>query len=470
MNAKLTRTVRRLFAFNLMITLAFAFQGCNKLSREYGISEGTEARQSPAAISVFRNLCDSEGCDTKEVRSLSPRAMDRLQAIIWTPNHFGAHRSETFEWMNKWLASGDRTLVYVGRDFSAMADYWRQCSENLLQQEEINHGERWNCLEQIAVAQREIDQLRSSVRQSIATPWFLFDYTNSVEKQVKSVSGPWADSIDISKSRIFLRGVPVGMNLRSYSDLKKVFDREPAPISATATTGNGAPATAPNTIAPPANTPAAPDYEFEWSKQDADMLTAIKMFPESDRPRLDFLLATQEREPLIAEITSSKWGKSRVIVLANSSMISNLGLINDQNRSLARRLIAKLPKKSVGFVSGSLDPIVRKDDLAEQQKGFEMLTIWPLNVVTLHAVFLGMLALIALFPIFGRPKLLPRKSHRDFGLHVDAVGAMLLKSKDRFYALATIADYFRQVRKEPTSPWANVDPVSQQDPTSPFAK
>ena len=469
MNSKLSKMVRQLISVVLLVTFTFASQGCNKLSREYGISEGAEARQSPAAISIFRNLCDSEGCDTKEVRSLSPRAMDRLKAIVWSPNHFGAHRSETFEWMNQWLASGDRTLVYVGRDFSAMEDYWRQCSEKLLQAEN-NQEERWNCLEQIAIAQRELDQLRSSVRQNVATPWFLFDYTNSVEKQVKSVSGPWADSIDMSKSRIFLRGVPVGMNHRSYSDLKKIFDREPAPISAPATTNTGAPATAPNTIAPPANSPAAPEFELEWSKQDADMLTAIKMFPESDLPRLDFLLATKDREPLIAEITSSKWGKSRVIVLANSSMISNLGLINDQNRTLARRLIAKLPKKSVGFVSGSLDPIVRKDDLGEQQKGFEMLTIWPINVVTLHAVFLGMLALIALFPIFGRPKLLPRKSHRDFGLHVDAVGAMLLKSKDRFYALATIADYFRQVRKEPTSPWANVDPVAQQDPTSPFAK
>ena len=220
MNSKLSKMVRQLISVVLLVTFTFASQGCNKLSREYGISEGAEARQSPAAISIFRNLCDSEGCDTKEVRSLSPRAMDRLKAIVWSPNHFGAHRSETFEWMNQWLASGDRTLVYVGRDFSAMEDYWRQCSEKLLQAEN-NQEERWNCLEQIAIAQRELDQLRSSVRQNVATPWFLFDYTNSVEKQVKSVSGPWADSIDMSKSRIFLRGVPVGMNHRSYSDLKK---------------------------------------------------------------------------------------------------------------------------------------------------------------------------------------------------------------------------------------------------------
>lgn len=450
-----------------LFAILMAGNGCSKLSREYGLSEGAEARQSPASMSVFRNLCDTEGCDTKEVRSLSPRAMDRLKTIVWSPNNFGTHQSETLEWMNQWLAKGDRTLVYVGRDFSAMADYWRQCSDAFLLSED-KAQERWNSLEQLVKEQQELDQLRASVRKTVATPWFLFDYTNSVEKQVKAVTGPWADSIDVAKSRIFFRGVPVGMNLRSYSDLKKSFDLEPASINSTTTTGTTGPATP--TVIPPINTNPTQDFEFEWNTQDAEMLKAIKMVSESERPQLDLLLATQDGEPLIGEITSSKWDKSRIMVLANSSIVSNLGLINGENRTLARRLIAKLPKTSVGFITGSNDPRVRNDELAEQQKGFEMLTIWPLNVVTLHAVFLGILALIALFPIFGRPKLLPRKSNRSFGLHVDAVGALLMKSKDRFYALATIGDYFRQVRKEPTSPWANVDPIAQQDPTSPFSK
>jgi hypothetical protein len=49
------------------------------------------------------------------------------------------------------------------------------------------------------------------------------------------------------------------------------------------------------------------------------------------------------------------------------------------------------------------------------------------------------------------------------------MGTLLFKSADRFYAMATIADYFRYVRKEPTSPWAHVDASVQQEPKSPFA-
>lgn len=465
----------------LFLALAFTNLGCNKLSKEYGLSEGNLARQSPASMSIFRNLCDSEGCDTKEIRSLSPRAMERLKAIVWSPDHFGIHGSTTMEWMNKWLAKGDRTLIYVGRDFSPMADYWR-LSADKFDQLENREQERWNALEQQAFSQVELDLARAAVRKIVATPWFLVDYTNAIEKQVDAVTGPWAESIDVTRSRIFVRGVPVGIHLRSDAEINKIFDIEPLRTnSATTTTtpltkGNTAPVapvTAPTVIPVPNK-----DFEFVWNSQDAEMLKITQMSSSGERPQLETLLATPDNQTLIGEIKSPALGvsqsssgnPSRVLVLANSSVVSNLGLTNDQNRILARRIIASLPKDSIGFLTGSEDPLVRKDDSGEQQKGFEMLTIWPLNVITLHTVFLGSLALIALFPIFGRPKLLPRKSNRDFSLHVDAVGELLKRSKDRFFALATIGDYFRLVRKEPTSPWANVDTVAQQEPKSPFAK
>lgn len=149
-------------------------------------------------------------------------------------------------------------------------------------------------------------------------------------------------------------------------------------------------------------------------------------------------------------------------------MISNISLTNLQNFEIAKKLVNRLPMQNIGFVMGAFDPRVRKDDNADQQKGFEMLTIWPLNVISLHAVFLGMLVLIAAFPIFGRAKRLPLKSSRDFGQHIEAVGGLLYKSKDKFYAVSTIAEYFREVRNEPTSPWAKVEPMAQQEATSPF--
>jgi hypothetical protein len=149
-------------------------------------------------------------------------------------------------------------------------------------------------------------------------------------------------------------------------------------------------------------------------------------------------------------------------------LISNLSLTNSENFAIAKKLLNELPKSNIGFLTGNTDPRVRKEDGSEQQKGFEMLTIWPINVISLHAVILGMLVLLAAFPIFGRAKLLPVKSTREFGQHIEAVGGLLLKSRDRSYALATIAEYFRSVRKEPTSPWAKIEPPTQQEPKSPF--
>ena len=210
------------------------------------------------------------------------------------------------------------------------------------------------------------------------------------------------------------------------------------------------------------------DYDFKWQPSDANMLKYVNAITASEIPKMKSRLSTGDDKPLIAEITKPSWKNSRVFVVSNSSLISNISLTNYENLSIAKRLVGELPRTNIGFLGGGQNPVVRTDDSSDQQKGFEMLTIWPLNVVSIHALFLGMLVLLAVFPIFGRAKQLPNKSVREFGQHVEAVGALLYKSQDRFYALATIAEYFRNVRKEPTSTWAKADPVAQQEPKSPF--
>ena len=104
--------------------------GCSRsLSTQYGVSEGFEAPNSPDSVFLFRNLCNENNHTTLVVKSFSPRAMEKLNAIVWTPDAFELHQPETVEWIERWLASGDRTLVYVGRDFSPTADYWSQSAE-----------------------------------------------------------------------------------------------------------------------------------------------------------------------------------------------------------------------------------------------------------------------------------------------------------------------------------------------------
>ena len=409
-----------------------------------------DAKVSPASVSLFRNMCNAEGSTTMVVRSLTPRAMDKLKAIVWSPDSFGPHQSDTMEWMDRWLASGDRTMVYVGRDFSPTADYWSQSADQFSNSKN-SFQDALVARKQQALELTELDLMRSMLRGKTVTPWCVFDHSQGIEEQVNSVKGPWSNTVDASNARFFLRSFPKAYSGKSLTALQKEFDRESE-----------------DTLSKPANNANDTEYDFKWQKSDATMLALVKSLTATNVPRMENLLTTMDDRPLVAEFTKSEWGNSRVIVLSNSSLISNLSLTNYENLAIAKKLVERLPKHNIGFLTGKQDPRVRKDGEFEQQKGFEMLTIWPLNVITLHAVFLGMLVLLAVFPIFGRAKQLPVKSTREFGQHIEAVGGLLFKSQDRFYALATIAEYFRNVRKEPTSAWANVEPAAQQEPKSPF--
>jgi len=470
--------LRSFICLTAIFLASLLFAGCNNtLSKQYGLSEGYEVSNSPASVSLFRNMCNETGHTTLLVKSFSPRAMKKLNAIVWTPDAFELHQPETLEWIDRWLASGDRTLVYVGRDFSPTADYWSQSAEAFFI-DEVSNQDAVSALEQQAMELTHLEQLRSRVRSKTATPWCLIDHSGSVQERVRSIKGPWADSIDPTKARIFLRSHPVGYTKKILASAKKDFDREAEDTSTkaitTATTTTTTTTTKPKTSTSPRRIPiptppsTAADYDFKWQTSDANILKYVNAITASDIAKLKSRLSTGDDKPLIAEVTKSSWRNSRVFVVSNSSLLSNISLTNNENLSIAKKLADELPRTNIGFLGGTEDPIVRTDDSSDQQKGFEMLTIWPLNVVSIHAVFLGMLVLLAVFPIFGRAKQLPKKSTREFGQHIEAVGALLHKSRDRFYALATIAEYFRNVRKEPTSTWAKVDPIAQQEPKSPF--
>ena len=437
--------------------VAILSSGCRyPLGTSYGLSEGTEAQTSPASVSLFRNMCNADGRRTLVVRSLSPRAMTKLNAIIWSPDSFTPHSSEATAWISKWLTSGNKTLVYVGRDFSPMADYWSLSAEEFAN-DEVADQEALHARDEQAAEQAFLDNLRDGARAKSATPWCLFDHTQATEERVTRVKGPWSSELDPSSARLFVRSFPVGYARKTLAAAKTLFDRESEDTSTK--TGASLP------VSPNASTS---DFDFKWQATDATMLEYVNALKADELPNMRPFLETADGKPLVAEVTKSSWGASRVIVLANASLISNLSLTNSENLVIAKKLLGELPEENIGFLTGANDPPVRKDDNSEQQKGFEMLTVWPLNVISLHAAILGMLVLLAAFPIFGRAKLLPVKSTREFGQHIEAVGGLLSKSQDRAYALATIAEYFRNVRKEPTSPWAQIDPPAQEQPKSPF--
>ena len=83
----------------------------------------------------------------------------------------------------------------------------------------------------------------------------------------------------------------------------------------------------------------------------------------------------------------------------------------------------------------------------------QVLTVWPLSAITMHAAFLGIIAFVVLLPILGRPQSLAGRSVTDFGLHVEAMGRMMFESRDLLYGLKSIQDYFTKVRRESPPDW-----------------
>lgn len=453
-------SIRSLGGFALLWLVLFAV-GCSSrtpLSR-YGESEGAEARLSPDANSVFRRLCEEQNRSTMRLGNLSPRAAERLDTILWSPRTFDHHDEKTLTWMRDWLRRGNKTLVYVGRDYSAYADYWSECAREHWSKPESSTDRESGavCFEIAASAQASLSAMRYAHRDKQLLPWCLVDNTKQRTEVVNSFRGEWAADMKDQEHRVVVRGSLAPLATVDLQSLEK-------DLEAIVKTNNAA----------TTNTTATPPFfggrRLTGTEEDESNLRRIKEYRTDelldDDPQL--WLQSSGGIPLLSSVGAEPGSNSRVILVSTPSLIANYNLTFSGNLKVARRLIDTLPPGKIGFLSTEGEPRVLQDGETEQQKGFEMLTMWPINIITLHAAFLGLLVLVALFPIFGRPKLLPVATSQDFSDHIDALGALLFKSGDRFYALSTIADYYRNVRKDIHSPWAKCEEGSSMRTDSPF--
>ena len=431
-----------------LIGAAFCSLGCGSRypTSNYGLSEGSSARVSPDAVSAFRNMCDETNRKSMKVGSLSNRTANKLSSLIWIPEESFVHSAPVLDWMEDWLKKGGKTLIYVGRDYSPTADYWDFAGAEL-QSQEKNKSTVVGALENKALEELKLDSLQSGQRDRIALPWALLENEAGLFETVEQLEGPWASDLQEHKHRIRVRSFFRDWSSADSEKVSKQLDWQ-SEVS-------------------DSSKPVQSSFPKQWTTGDTNNLEIAKKAEENDL-NAEVMLASTSNKPLITVLSKEEWQGSQVILLANSCFISNYSMTHRGNRVLAHKLIADLPQGKVGFLTLARDPRVSTGDDEEEQRGFEMLTEWPLNVISFHAFFLGMIVLASLFPILGSPKKLPELSTQNFAQHVEALGALLFRSSDRFYALTTIADYFRVVRKDPNSPWAKYEETIHQQPSSPF--
>lgn len=437
-------------AYPSTILICFTLLVCVGCSRQvrfgYGESEGFDAKCSPSGLTVFREMVKENKLDTFTVRSLSPGNMDRLKTIVWSPDTFPIHDASTYTWLSQWLSRGGRTLIYIGRDYSPSVDYCRDLVNAPPTAAKFktpaSAAQDWAALEQT-----RLDRMRRACRDTIIMPWFQWHSSAPNMEQINEFAGPLSEFVDASNSKIYLRTYPTAILPKDEQTIPKTFDWEP---DSTKPVLNPKP------------------YEKLWTQTDESQQQVIPQILFDNAPTIFPELMTGDRRLLVGTLTRPEFLGSRIIVVANNSLFSNYSMVHESHRSIASTIIKDLPKGGVGFISGTVDPPVRENESDEKQQGLEMFTLWPMNVITIHAAILGLIALIAAFPIFGRPKRLRQRSNTDFGQHITAVGQMLERTGDADFATRTIAEYFRKVKKDSASPWATMD-TATLNPSSPFA-
>jgi hypothetical protein len=210
-------------------------------------------------------------------------------------------------------------------------------------------------------------------------------------------------------------------------------------------------------VTPPIGGMPGDEYLREFLPIDQEQLEIATGGQVGRGGRVSELLMGSGAEALVVQI-DQEHTLSKVLVVANGSIVSNVGMLGVGQRRIADRIIDRFSEGGVGFISGSGDPLLRSGGSElEVQRGFEMLTVWPLNVLTIHGAVAAMVAILAFSPIFGRPKRLRGSSTADFGEHVQAVGELIRGTGDVQYAKRTIAKYFRVVRGDSVSPWSTLD-------------
>jgi len=417
--------VGRVFGPSICVGLVVAMiSGCSDLQTSYGPSDGNTGRNSINGFYGFRRVFELAGFETHDVRQLSRRTA-RNDVLVWTPKTFGSFDNETTMWVDEWLTAGGHTLVFVIPDSGSEVDYWSETRPSSPPAHRLDYRRR----QARAINQRLSWRLN---RRDVASNGWFMARASASRAETEGLSGPWAEALIDTDDQ----GAG-GSRDQAWRSLQveyrlSVFDQE---------ANEAVRKQAGKVLAP-----TGPSSQFYVSDEVPD--------PGPKQTEFKALLENQSGDALIAEVTSGQWPRSRVLVVAGGSLLTNFALHRSVNRRLAGRIVqatsadraaAKTgPPHAAFLVTDTTDvPVYQSTEGPPRASGMELLSVWPLSLITIHAAILGMIACLVLLPIFGRPRKPRRKSAADFGDHLNAVTALMTKITPDDYALQRIREYAR---------------------------
>jgi hypothetical protein len=420
------------------LLVGFLLAGCAKIDTDYGASKGKGGRESLNGFGALRASYEQAGFRSRDVSRLSERVM-RTDAIVWTPQVLGSVDPDVTRWFERWLQRGNHTLVYVVPDSGSEADYWMDTSRS------APPGMRLEYRKRAARSVNERMTWRLNRTQVQSNGWFRIEALKH-RKEIGEISGPWKQ--DLPETSDHEADISAEFLVVAFDPDKNQTAAKPAANARFLSTG-----------------PTGPGNTPQWT------------FPTETKPTktpigYSELIRTESGDPIVVEIRSKNWRNSRIIVVAGGSLLTNYAFSRSFNRQLASRIITQSTPPGdqdlrAGFLTSNWNkiPISETKPGAPMASGMELLTVWPMSLVTMHGVMLGLVICLMLLPIFGRPGKIQRSRHSNFGDHLDAVAALMNKAGGERYARARISEYMKRMHGETTGPWILPDLPTHQAAT-----
>lgn len=210
------RTARRAFAPMGPAACAACLLACllaagcyEELDEAYGQRSGLGATGSPAGTSVLAEMFMAAGHKVTTATRLSPRLMQQADVIVWFPDDFAPNNKEVVGWMERWAAyRPGRVLIYVGRDYDAVAHYWQkvqpQAPATVQREMKVREDEARATHHRRKTTETPAVNLPGTLAE--APPgWCQLDAA-APERQVTTLYGDprWVQGIDASKAEIVL--------------------------------------------------------------------------------------------------------------------------------------------------------------------------------------------------------------------------------------------------------------------------
>jgi len=407
-------------ANNRLLTIAFTCcvaitVGCSKLSTDYGKTSGESAYSSINGYGTFRQALENAGFTDRDIARFTDRLKKSTDLVVWAPQNDMPLNAEAVAWIDSWLKQANHTLIYISPDGGSEPEYWMSTTALAPAEKRLEYRRR------AATSRTQRMQIRFSASQAPSYKWFTINRLSQPEN-INGVKGPWTPQVKVKAA---------------------------PPLTPIENAVNTA-ATQANIITPVPGTATTP----QTSQGSAVVQPSTSQY--TTRP----LLKTSNGTVYVAEVTSQNWNGSRIIVVASGSLLSNFGLTQKSNRLLADKIIeeaasAKNSRRRAGFLNNNGTPLTvsNANSGAPVASGMELLTVWPVSLLTMHGVFLGFVICLMLLPIFGRPRKISHNQLGNFGHHLDAVAALMKRAGGERYARQKISDYMKRIRGETAGPW-----------------